>query len=158
MSRRRGLQQCSPGTARRVYARSAGSSTLGPWRPTARCAGCPAGGCRVCGVFFAINCFSRDFRSYYNLLPSYGSTPLTTGRPGEPRGTRIIYGLLLLWSPQPGQGDMVAGGSLQWLPARVMCGLPRWHTQRCGRCQNSRYLYGQRRALPLSSSTRSART
>eukprot|EP00964_Phaeocystis_antarctica_P067675 scaffold40956_cov45-Phaeocystis_antarctica.AAC.2 len=42
--------------------------------------------------------------------------------------------------------------------ARVMFVLPRWHTQRCGRCLNSRYLYGQRRALPLSSSTRSART
>ena len=39
-------------------------------------------------------------------------------------------------------------GSLQWLPARVMCVLPRWHTQRCGRCQNSRYFYGQRRGLP----------
>ena len=24
------------------------------------------------------------------------------------------------------------------------------HTQRCGRCQSSRYLYGQRRGLPLS--------
>ena len=34
----------------------------------------------------------------------------------------------------------------------VMSDLPRWHTQRCGRCQNSRYLYGQTRALPLSSS------
>ena len=22
-----------------------------------------------------------------------------------------------------------------------MCVLPRWHTQRCGRCQNSRYFY-----------------
>ena len=42
-------------------------------------------------------------------------------------------------------------GSLQWLPARVMFDLPRWHTQRCGRCQNSRYLHGQTRALPLSS-------
>ena len=30
--------------------------------------------------------------------------------------------------------------------------LPRWHTQRGGRCQNSRYLYGQTGALPLSSS------
>jgi len=49
-------------------------------------------------------------------------------------------------------------GSLQWLPARVMSVLPRWHTQRCGRCQNSRYLYGQTRALPLSSTTCSART
>ena len=49
-------------------------------------------------------------------------------------------------------------GSLQWLPARVMFDLPRWHTQRCGRCQNSRYLYGQTRALPLSSTTCSART
>jgi hypothetical protein len=49
-------------------------------------------------------------------------------------------------------------GSLQWLPARVMSVLPRWHTQRCGRCQNSRYLYGQTRALPLSSRTCSART
>ena len=29
---------------------------------------------------------------------------------------------------------------------RVMSVLPRWHTQRCGRCQNSRYLYGQRDA------------
>ena len=37
-------------------------------------------------------------------------------------------------------------GSLQWLPARVMSGLPRWHTQRYGRCQNSRYLFGQRRS------------
>ena len=91
MSRRRGLQQCSPGTARRVYARSAGSSTLGPWRPTARCAGCPAGGCRVCGVFFAINCFSRDFRSYYNLLPSYGSTPLTTRAVRGSRAARVLY-------------------------------------------------------------------
>jgi hypothetical protein len=36
--------------------------------------------------------------------------------------------------------------------------LPRWHTQRCGRCQNSRYLHGQTRALPLSSTTCSART
>jgi hypothetical protein len=47
------------------------------------------------------------------------------------------------------------------LPARVMSDLPRWHTQRCGRCQNSRYLHGQTRALPLSSastSRRSART
>jgi hypothetical protein len=59
------------------------------------------------------------------------------------------------WSPA---WDTVAGGSLQWLPARVMSGLPRWHTQRCGRCQNSRYLYGQTRALPLSSTTCSART
>ena len=54
--------------------------------------------------------------------------------------------------------DTVAGGSLQWLPARVMSVLPRWHTQRCGRCQNSRYLHGQTRVLPLSSSTCSART
>ena len=54
--------------------------------------------------------------------------------------------------------DTVAGGSLQWLPARVMSVLPRWHTQRCGRCQNSRYLHGQTRALPLSSTTCSART
>ena len=30
--------------------------------------------------------------------------------------------------------DMIAGGSLQWLPVRVMSDLPRWHTQRCGRC------------------------
>ena len=37
-----------------------------------------------------------------------------------------------------------------------MSGLPRWHTQRCGRCQNSRYLYGQRRGLPLSPATCSA--
>ena len=59
------------------------------------------------------------------------------------------------WSPA---WDTIAGGSLQWLPARVMSVLPRWHTQRCGRCQNSRYLYGQTRALPLSSSTCSART
>ena len=59
------------------------------------------------------------------------------------------------WSPA---WDTIARGSLQWLPARVMFVLPRWHTQRCGRCQNSRYLYGQRRALPLSSSTCSART
>ena len=37
------------------------------------------------------------------------------------------------WSPA---WDMVAGGSLQWLPARVMSDLPRWHTQRSGgRCQ-----------------------
>eukprot|EP00964_Phaeocystis_antarctica_P077289 scaffold47932_cov30-Phaeocystis_antarctica.AAC.1 len=43
---------------------------------------------------------------------------------------------------------MVVRGSLQWLPARVMCVLPRWHTQQCGRCQNSRYFYGQRRGLP----------
>ena len=41
---------------------------------------------------------------------------------------------------------MVAGGSLQLLPARVMSDLPRWHTQRCGRCLNSRYFYGQRDA------------
>jgi hypothetical protein len=53
---------------------------------------------------------------------------------------------------------MIAGGSLQWLPARVMSDLPRWHTQRCGRCQNSRYLHGQARALPLSSTTCLART
>ena len=35
--------------------------------------------------------------------------------------------------------DTVAGGSLQWLPARVMSGLPRWHTQRgaAAACQNS---------------------
>eukprot|EP00964_Phaeocystis_antarctica_P027010 scaffold15204_cov73-Phaeocystis_antarctica.AAC.2 len=59
------------------------------------------------------------------------------------------------WSPA---WDTVVRGSLLWLPARVICVLPRWHTQRCGRCLNSRYLYGQRRALPLSSSTRSART
>ena len=38
------------------------------------------------------------------------------------------------------------GGSLQWLPARVMFGLPRWHTQRYGRCPNSRDLFGQRRS------------
>ena len=25
---------------------------------------------------------------------------------------------------------MIVRGSLQWLPARVMCDLPRWHTQR----------------------------
>ena len=31
------------------------------------------------------------------------------------------------------------GGSLQWLPARVKSDLPRLHTQRYGRCQNSRY-------------------
>merc|ERR1712086_247562 len=37
-------------------------------------------------------------------------------------------------------------GSLQWLPARVMFDLPRWHTQRCGRCPNSRDLFGQRRS------------
>jgi hypothetical protein len=45
-------------------------------------------------------------------------------------------------------------GRPQWLPARVMSDLPRWHTQRCGRCQNSRYPYGQTRALPLSSTRR----
>ena len=44
--------------------------------------------------------------------------------------------------------DTIVRGSLQWLPARVMFVLPRWHTQRCGRCPNSRYLYGQRRGLP----------
>ena len=48
------------------------------------------------------------------------------------------------------------GGSLQWLPARVMSDLPRWHTQRYGRCQNSRYLFGQRRGVPLSRTTCSA--
>ena len=48
------------------------------------------------------------------------------------------------------------GGSLQWLPARVMSGLPRWHTQRYGRCQNSRYLFGQRRGVPHSRTTCSA--
>ena len=47
-------------------------------------------------------------------------------------------------------------GSLQWLPARVMSDLPRWHTQRYGRCQNSRYLSGQRRGVPLSRTTCSA--
>ena len=85
--------------------------------------------------------------------------------------TRVVLLLLLLlvvrFLPERVRGagtglepawDMVVRGSLQWLPARVMCDLPRWHTQRCGRCQNSRYLYGQRRALPLSSSTCSART
>ena len=45
--------------------------------------------------------------------------------------------------PSLGHGS---GGSLQWLPARVMSDLPRWHTQRYGRCQNSRYLFGQRRS------------
>ena len=35
---------------------------------------------------------------------------------------------------------------------------PMAYPQRCGRCPNSRYLYGRRRALPLSSSTCSART
>ena len=59
------------------------------------------------------------------------------------------------WSPA---WDTIVRGSLQWLPARVMFVLPRWHTQRCGRCPNSRYLYGQTRALPLSSITCSART
>jgi hypothetical protein len=34
----------------------------------------------------------------------------------------------------------------------------RWHTQRCGRSQNSRYLHGQTRALPLSSTICLART
>ena len=47
-------------------------------------------------------------------------------------------------------------GSLQWLPARVMSNLPRWHTQRYGRCQNSRYLFGQRRGVPHSRTTCSA--
>eukprot|EP00964_Phaeocystis_antarctica_P004650 scaffold2504_cov65-Phaeocystis_antarctica.AAC.7 len=32
------------------------------------------------------------------------------------------------WSPA---WDMIARGSLQWPPARVMSDLPRWHTQRC---------------------------
>ena len=36
------------------------------------------------------------------------------------------------------------------LTAGVMFDLPRWHTQRC---PNSRYLYGQRRGLPLSRTT-----
>ena len=48
-------------------------------------------------------------------------------------------------------------GSPPWLLAGVMYGLPRWHTQRSGRCPNSRYLYGQRRVLPLSSTTCPAR-
>ena len=34
---------------------------------------------------------------------------------------------------------------------RVMSDFPRLHTQRCGRCQNSRYRYGQRRGVPLRS-------
>ena len=38
-------------------------------------------------------------------------------------------------------------GSPLWLPAGAMSVLPRWHTPRCGRCPNSRYLYGQRRGL-----------
>jgi len=60
--------------------------------------------------------------------------------------------------PSLGGWDTVAGGSLQWLPARVISVLPRWHTQRCGRCQNSRYLHGQTRALPLISTPCLART
>ena len=59
------------------------------------------------------------------------------------------------WSPA---WDTISGGSLQWLPARVMSDLPGWHTQRCGRCQNSRYPHGQTRTLPLSSTKCSART
>ena len=57
---------------------------------------------------------------------------------------------------------MVVGGSLQWLPARVMSGLPRWHNQvppaqRCGRCQKPKLPLPQTRALPLSSTTCSAK-
>jgi hypothetical protein len=55
------------------------------------------------------------------------------------------------WSPT---WDTVVGGSLQSLPARVMSVLPRWHTQRCGRCQNSRYLYGQSQSQSQSQSAR----
>ena len=36
-------------------------------------------------------------------------------------------------------------GSPPWLPAGVTFGLPRRHTQRSGRCPNSRLLAGQRR-------------
>jgi len=60
---------------------------------------------------------------------------------------RVPYILWLVWCSGPTMlWDMVLGGFLQWLPARVMSdlprNLPRWHTQRCGRCQNSRYLHG----------------
>jgi hypothetical protein len=54
------------------------------------------------------------------------------------------------WSPA---WDMIAAVTLRipaMASARVMSDLPRWHTQRCGRCQNSlnsRYLHGQTRAL-----------
>ena len=36
-------------------------------------------------------------------------------------------------------------GSPPWLRAGVMSDLPRWHTQRSGRCPNSRYPHGERR-------------
>ena len=99
--------------------------------------------------------------------------PLNLARETQPSYLSLISRLRVLkrqadMQPQDGSGeparawspawDTVVRGSLQWLPAGVMCVLPRWRTQRCGRCLNSRYLYGQRRALPLSSSTCSART
>ena len=61
------------------------------------------------------------------------------GRGGEKVKTRRID----LHVPRDGSGeparawspawDIIVGGSLQWLPARVTSDLPRWHTQRCGR-------------------------
>ena len=44
----------------------------------------------------------------------------------SPPGTNGSGNPARAWSPA---WDMVVGGSLQWLPARVMSGLPRWHTQ-----------------------------
>ena len=56
-------------------------------------------------------------------------------------------------SGEPSKGmeparDMVARGSQLWLRAGVMSDLPRWHTQRSGRCPNSRYPPGERRLQP----------
>ena len=67
--------------------------------------------------------------------------------------------------PRDGSGEPARAWSPAWdtiaaSPCRapgVTFVLPRWHTQRSGRCPNSRYLYGQRRGLPLSSTTCPAR-
>ena len=67
--------------------------------------------------------------------------------------------------PRDGSGEPARAWSPAWdtvvaSPCRapgVTSVLPRWHTQRCGRCPNSRYLYGQRRGLPLSSPNCTAR-
>ena len=47
-------------------------------------------------------------------------------------------------------------GSPPWLRAGVTFDLPRWHTQRSGRCPNSRYPHGERRLQPERRPRRSA--
>jgi hypothetical protein len=78
---------------------------------------------------------------------------LVTG-PGSRHGLGAQSGIRLLRIPAmaSSQGDVRSSPMAFGIPYKAYC------TQRCGRCHNSRFLHGQTRALPLSSTTCSART